>query len=171
MKKSIALFAGLFLMTIAVQNVNAQNTATDNAETSATIIAPISISKSVDLDFGKIVRSSTEGTVVVTPAGARSFGGGAVIFLNDVNFSAAEFEILGEADATYSITVNNATFNVEGPGDPMVINTIVTSPTTGALDNLGEQTIKVGATLNVNASQAAGIYTNNNSLEITVAYN
>jgi hypothetical protein len=87
MKKLIALFAGLFLMSIAVQNVNAQNGSNNckRCRNQMLTIIEISISKSADLHFGDIVARSTAGTVTVTPAGARSFGGGAVIFFM-INF-------------------------------------------------------------------------------------
>jgi hypothetical protein len=174
MKKLIVLFAGLFMMTIAVQNVNAQNQDDASALTSANIIAPIKITKTVDLDFGKIVTTAAAGTVVVSPEGARGFNDGALIFLNDVNYSAAEFEVEGQANANYSIVVTNDTFDVtrDGGSETMEVSAITTSPTpNGQLNGSGLQIIKVGATLSVDGGQEPGLYTNVNELEITVAYN
>ncbi len=53
----------------------AQVTATATA--TATIIVPITIAKTADLNFGNLYVSATvAGTVVITPAGARSATGG-----------------------------------------------------------------------------------------------
>jgi hypothetical protein len=54
----------------------------------------------------------------------------------------------------------------------MIINAFTNSiGTTGTLGSDGKQTINVGATLNVKASQAAGIYTNSIGFGVTVNYN
>jgi hypothetical protein len=45
MKKLLVLFAGLFLVVVATENVNAQTSATTSAETFANIITPITIQK------------------------------------------------------------------------------------------------------------------------------
>ncbi|HRZ42583.1 MAG TPA: DUF4402 domain-containing protein [Bacteroidales bacterium] len=172
MKKAIVLLSALLFMVIFTETIMAQNTANTTAQTSAYIVTPIAIQKTVDLNFGKIVPSTTAGTVVVTPAGARNFTGGAQVFLNDQTFAAAEFTVTGEANATYSITINNSSFTVTNGANSMTVNTISTSPTpTGTLSAGGTQTLSVGATLNVDANQAAGQYSNTNSLQITVAYN
>lgn len=173
MKNLIAIFAGLFLMTIAIENVNAQASAVTSAQTSAYIVTPIAITKNVDLVFGNIVPTAALGTVVITPAGDRSFTGGALSFANSTgNPTAAEFTVMGEVNATYSIALTNASFVVKNADDvEMTVNNIVTTPTpTGNLTG-GTQVIKVGATLNVAANQAPGLYTSTNALEITVAYN
>lgn len=172
MKKAIALFAALFLITLAAQNLSAQTSASATAATSAYIVTPIAIAKTVDLNFGKIVPTNAAGTVVVATDGSRSFTGGAYAFANSTgNPTAASFTVTGEAGATYSITVNNTSFNVTNGSNNMLINNITTSPSpTGVLTG-GTQTLTVGATLNVTANQAPGLYTNANALQITVAYN
>jgi len=172
MKKLVFLFASLFITVIAVQNVNAQTSANTSAQTSANIITPIAIQKTVDLVFGNIVPTANPGTVVLATNGTRSFTGGAFAFANGTGDpTAAEFNVTGEEDATYSITITNSSFDVTNGSETMTINNIVTTPTpTGTLTE-GTQTIKVGATLNVKANQAPGLYKNENSLEITVAYN
>jgi hypothetical protein len=172
MKKAIVLFAGLFLITLAAQNLNAQTNASATAATSAYIVTPIAIAKTIDLNFGNIVPTSAAGTVVVATDGTRSFTGGAYAFANSTgNPTAASFTVTGESGATYSVTVNNPSFNVTNGSNNMLIDDITTSPSpTGVLTG-GTQTLTVGATLNVTANQAPGLYTNANALQITVAYN
>jgi hypothetical protein len=53
----------------------------------------------------------------------------------------------------------------------MTVGTFVSDPlTTGTLTG-GAQTVNVGATLNVEGGQAAGVYTNTTDLTVTVNYN
>jgi hypothetical protein len=172
MKKAIIVIAGLFLITLSAQNLQAQTNASATAATSAYIVTPIAIAKNIDLNFGNIVPTAAAGTVVVTPGGARSFTGGAYAFANSTgNPTAARFTVTGQSAATYSVTVNNTSFTVANGSHSMLINNITTSPTpTGVLTG-GTQILTVGATLNVTSNQAPGLYTNNNSLQITVAYN
>jgi hypothetical protein len=170
MKKLAILFAGLFIMAISVQNVNAQ---TASAETAATIITPIAINKTVDLNFGNIV-ANVAGNVTVAPNGSRSSTGPTLPTATPGTITAASFNVTGLANATYAITIENATFDVtrDGGTETMEVNTIVTSPSaTGTLNGTGAETITVGATLAVGLNQAAGLYENDDELEITVAYN
>jgi hypothetical protein len=59
----------------------------------------------------------------------------------------------------------------------MTVDTWTSTPTTsGALDGTGAQTLTVGATLNVAATQAAGVYSSSNpggsgDFTVTVNYN
>jgi hypothetical protein len=173
MKNLIALFAGLFLMTIAIENANAQTSASASAETSAYIVKPISITKDVDLVFGNIVPTAAPGTVVIDTDGNRTFTGGAFSFANSTgNPTAAEFTVFGEDNATYSITLSATSFVVKNADEvEMTVENIVTTPTPTGVLNGGTQVIKVGAKLNVAANQAGGLYSSSDALEITVAYN
>ena len=81
---------------------NAQSTA--SASASATIISPISITKTVDLDFGNVIASGAAGTVVVTPAGTRSATGGASLPVTPGTVTSASFDVAGQANFTYAIT-------------------------------------------------------------------
>jgi hypothetical protein len=177
MKKIIVLFAGLFLMSFAAQNLNAQFTATDDAETHAYIVAPISILKTADLNFGSIVPNTTAGTVVIAPAGTRSFTGGPTGYVGAtaITPTAASFTVTGEKGASFSIVVTNPFFDLthSTTSDVMTVNNIVTLPSgTSTLDGTtGTRVINVGATLEVDAAQEPGTYTNTDALEITVTYN
>lgn len=145
------------------------------AASSATIITPLSITKvgGADLKFGNIVADEDGGTVTVTTEGERSASGLTLPAATLGVFQAAQFTVTGLANSTYSITTPDA-FTVVGPegSTAMGVSTFVTNPTpTGTLSSEGSQTIKVGATLTVNANQVAGTYTNAADLKITVAYN
>jgi len=64
------------------------------------------------------------------------------------------------------------TVNITSGSNTMTVNTFTSSPaTTGTLSSGGTQDLKVGATLNVSAAQAAGTYTNSTAVPVTVNYN
>lgn len=170
MKKLIALFAGMFLITLSA-NVFAQNTDTDQSTSAARIIAPITITNTRGLDFGTIASTADGGIVTATAQETTE-----VTFSNDEMAvttlgtpTSATFTITGEEDALFSIVADNQTV-LSGAGDDMTIDTFTSSlgfedvTLTG-----GSVTLYVGANLNVNASQAAGEYTG--TFDVTVTYN
>ena len=138
----------------------------DTANVDITVAAPISISAVGDMDFGTMVTTGTAGTVTVTPAGARSSVN--VDLLGGVP-SAASFDVTGDGNANYSITLPSSTTLSSG-GDTMTVDTFTDNA--GASPKLppgGSETFNVGATLNVGATQAAGTYSG--TFDVTVNYN
>ena len=159
-------------MIAATTGAMAQESAT--ASSSATIVAPIGIEKSADMNFGNVAINDEIGTVVMTTAGATSITGGVTLPANTGTVTAAAFDVTGEADYTYTIALPSSAITlVDGAGTPneMTVGTFVSDPlTTGALTS-GAQTVNVGAILNVAGGQAAGVYTNTTDLTVTVNYN
>jgi hypothetical protein len=149
--------------------------ATATASASATIITPISIVKNVDMNFGNVaVSASLAGTVVLAPAGGRTTGGAGGVTLPSTigTVAGADFTVSGQASYTYAITLPTTATLTDGGSHTMIINTFTSVPaTTGALSTGGVQDLKVGATLNVAAAQAAGVYTNSTAVPVTVNYN
>jgi len=168
MKKLIALFAAVVLVAGLTSTVNAQVTAT--ATGSATVITPIAIANAGNMNFGNIAVSATAGTVVLTPAGVRSITGGVTLPAVTGTVSAAAFTVTGLGSSTYSITLPT-TYTITSGANNMTVTTFTSTPSgTGTLSG-GTQTVNVGATLNVAASQAAGTYTNGTGFPVTVNYN
>ena len=170
MKKLIALFAAIVLVS-GLTTVNAQVSAT--ATGTATVITPIAISNTVNMNFGNIAVSPTlAGTVILSPAGSRTTGGALGVTLPAVagTVSAAAFNVTGLGSSTYSITLPSS-YTITSGGNNMTINNFTSTPSgTGVLSS-GAQTIQVGATLNVAAAQAAGTYTNGTGFPVQVNYN
>jgi hypothetical protein len=144
----------------------AANTATSNA--TATVIAPIAIAGTVDLQFGKFVAASTTGTVVMSPAGARSATGG--VILSSVSAgAAASYNVTGDTTASYTITLPTSAVTITSGANNMTVGTFTSTPSgTGTL-TAGAQTLTVGGTLSVGANQATGAYTG--TYNVTVQYN
>ena len=112
-----------------------------------------------NLSFGSFL-SGSGGTVVVSPAGARSQSGGVLLLGQDPG-TPAQLNVVGTANATYSITLpaNNTVTLSDGNGHSMTVNSFVSSPpATGTLSAGGSQSIRIGATLIVGANQAPGGY-------------
>ena len=106
MKNITKVFAIAALAIVSANSSFAQATAT--AAASATIITPITIAKTVDMNFGNVaVSASTAGTVVMSPAGVRSTGGagGVTLPATSGTVAAASFTVSGQANYTYAITL------------------------------------------------------------------
>ena len=151
---------------------NAQATA--SATASAIIITPITITKTVDMNFGNVAVAGTQGTVVMTPAGVRSATGGVTLPATTGSPAAAAFTVSGEATYTYAITLPSAPLTISSGANTMTVDNFISNPgNTGTLSTgtPGTQTLEVGATLNVGASQAAGTYISATPFDVTVNYN
>jgi len=147
--------------------------ATANAPASATIITPISLSKTTDMNFGNIAVNNAIGTVLLTPASTRTPGGGVTLPAAAGTVAAAVFTVGGAGTNSFSITLPSGDFLITraSGSETMVVNGFTSTPSgTGALVG-GTATINVGATLNVGASQVAGVYTNVGGFAVTVNYN
>ena len=158
MKQILKLFTLLIIM--ALFSINAFSQATASA--SATIINPIAIAKTVDMDFGNVAVDATPGTVILDPAGTRTPGGGCTLPAITGTVTAATFNVTGEAGYTYAITL------------PAGVTTSSPTPT-GTLTG-GAETLTVGATLHVAGSQTPDTYSSSNpggsgDFTVTVNYN
>jgi hypothetical protein len=169
MKKVTIILTGVILMTIAALNVNAQATsATDDATATARIITPITLTNTQGLAFGNIASSNAIGSVTISPAGARTHTGGVTPSVIGT-FNNAIYNATGEANATYTISLP-ASVNITSGSNSMVVNGFTSDPAaTGLFSGAGTQTINVGATVNVGASQPTGDYSG--TYDVTIAYN
>ena len=154
----------------AAETVSAQETATATA--SATILTPISIDQTADLNFGNVaVQSATSGTVVLSAAGNRSTTGGTTLPTTTGTVSTAAFTISGEDGYTYAITLPSSALTISSGANTMTVGSFTSSPSgTGTLTG-GSENITVGATLNVAAAQASGSYVSGTPFNVTVNYN
>jgi Domain of unknown function (DUF4402) len=161
---ALALVASLLPLSAA----NAQfSSDTDTASASVTIVSAISITKTVDMNFGDVVEGA--GTVILATDNGRTATGNTTLG-NSTAAAAASFSVTGDSGATYAITLPGSAITLTGTGTDMTVDTFVSDHPgdTGTLTG-GTDTILVGATLNVGATQTTGAYTG--SFDLTVAYN
>jgi len=167
MKKLLVLAFMLFAFTASTF---AQVTA--SATSTATIVAPIGITKTVDMNFGNIAVSGA-GTVVMDPASTRTTTGAITLPAITGTVAAASFDVTGNDGYTYTITLPTTDYTITRVAgtETMIVNTFASNPNgTGTLTG-GTETLNVGATLNINAGQVGGVYTNATGFDVTVNYN
>jgi hypothetical protein len=171
MKKLAILFAGLFIMAISVQNVYAQPGASDDGTATALILEPLSITAVENLEFGSIAAGNDLSEIKISTSGARTLESGTAALYTSNAGRQGTFDVGGENDATYAITLPaNGTITLTGPGTALVVKDFESDPDgTGTLNASGEQTINVGATIEVPAGQSAGNYSG--QYQVTVDYN
>ena len=168
----------LMALTIALVGFSAVTRAqsTAGALATATVVTPIAITKNTDMNFGNLsVQTLTGGTVVLAPAGTRVSTSGVTLPATAGTVAAAAFTVTGTGAYTYAITLPSAPVTLTHSGGAgtgqMTATTFTSTPSgTGAL-TAGTQNITVGATLNVNPAQAAGVYQTLSNFDVTVNYN
>lgn len=128
----------------------------------------ITLAKTADLGFGDVFAGPAAGTVILSPAGARSTTGG--LFLgNSSVVSAAALTVNGAANATYAILLPSSA-TLTGPSGTMQVSSFSSAPgSSGLLSAAGAQQLNVGGTLNVAANQPDGDYSG--TFAVTVIYN
>jgi len=167
MKRIIAFAIAIVAFTTATF---AQASATSSA--SATIVGPIGITNTTPMSFGNVAVSTLAGTVVMTPAGARSVTGGCTLPAVTGSPAAAVFNVTGAANYTYAITLPAGATTITSGTDNMTVDNWTSTPSgAGTLSAGGAQTLTVGATLNVAGSQPAGTYVSGTPFTVTVNYN
>lgn len=173
MKNIVRLSAAALTIFFAASNeASAQATATASA--TAVIVTPISITKTADMNFGNVsVNAANNGAVALAPAGTRTATGGVTLPATVGSPAAASFTVSGQANYTYAITLPAANITLaDNNNNTMSAGSFVSSPaTTGTLSTGGSQMLNVGATLQVAASQAAGVYSTATDFAVTVNYN
>lgn len=154
-------------------NANAQtgDPVDATATATATIVTPITLTKTGDMNFGNITATADGGTVVLAPAGTRT-ATGVQLPATTGTVSAAGFSVAGEANYAYTVslpTTHTLTETVGGTAT-MTLGTF-THNSTETLDGSGAATFSVGATLTLAANQASGTYTNATGFTVSVVYN
>lgn len=112
----------------------------------------------MDLAFGAVVASGVLGTVVLAPGGSRTaYNGVSLGAFNGGN--PARFAVTGALSALYGITLPGSVTLTAPTGGSLTVTDFTSSAgASGQLDASGQQTLNVGATLNVAANQPQGSY-------------
>lgn len=154
------VFCATAYIALKSQVARSASTASTTANATATVIASIGITKVSDLVFGS---GAPGDAALVVPAGTAE------------NASNASFNVTGQANTAYTITLPTSVTMITGTGGTnrtIVVNTFTSTPAAGAnglLSAGGAQTLFVGATrAALGASQIAGAYTA--AFTVTVAY-
>ena len=175
MKTTVLKFFTLSAAIFAFSTISfGQNTSTaSNVPVGATIITPLTITLSAgtQLQFGTIVADATSAVdVILSPDNAIT-----TTLTHLGENSVPTFNVTGEPNSTYSVTLPTASIDLEHDGSGTLSGTITTLSVSNFLENStetlsasGTESFQVGATLNVAANQAGGVYTG--TFDVTVAY-
>ena len=141
------------------------NSATANS--SVSIIVPISITNSTALLFGTVAKPLTgSGTVAVNAVtGARTVGGGVAAMTSTTG--RATFAVSGDTTRAFTATVP-ASFTL-GNGTPADNITVTLTSDVPAALAAGAATIGVGGSFSLASTQTVGAYTG--TFDVSVAYN
>ncbi|MFD1079859.1 DUF4402 domain-containing protein, partial [Longispora fulva] len=142
--------------------------ATAVVNTRATVVDPIEIEKTVDLDFGNVISAYNAGQVVLSPDGSRVAYG--VQLSNSLPGTVNPAEaVVTHGNNNYSITLPESfvLYNESDPNQVLIIDDFQVDPLKGELQDV----LRIGATLNLHANQLSGYYTNSSGFNVTVSYN
>jgi hypothetical protein len=132
-----------------------------------TILRPGTIVKIHDLDFGQVFKRTTSGTVTIDPFDVRTQTGGELFGTKD--YHAAQFAGIGRRNQQVDLKVTPTSIFLTGPGTKMRVRNFTFGAIYGSQiiaggrrimirSTSGGWTIGVGATLEVGANQAPGVY-------------
>ncbi len=143
--------------------------ATTSATIEANIVSSINIVAQNGVVFGNISSSSISGTVSIDTSGSRTATGGVTINTS-TSGSPANFEVSGDPNGLYDITLPTSIVISSAGGDSMTVDNFISAPeTNGQLDAGGRQNLSVAARLNVGSFQPFGAY--RGLMSTTVEYN
>lgn len=162
------IIASLIFLFLSSSGLHAQASASASVNSRATIIDPITIYKTVDLDFGNVISAYNPGSVILSPDGNRVAYGVQISSTFPGNVAPAE-AVVKHGNNNYSITLPDSftLYNQDDPNQVLTINNFTVSPETGEIMDI----LKIGGTLNLEANQSAGFYTNTTGFNVTVSYN
>ena len=162
----------LFLIAIIVLGFSVSSNAIEpvaTASTTATLVAPLTIAKTTDMNFGTVAGSNALSSIVLgytsnlTPsAGAYVIGGTA---------TSAVFTVTGSLAESISVSIPALPISLTGTTTGMTVSDFVADCGTTTTLVSGTKVITIGAKLNIPANAAAGTYSNAVGLSVTVNYN
>ncbi len=173
-KKILSALMGAAAIGFSTYGVNTM-AASQTGNAAADIVAAITITEATTMNFGDISTGGSSGTVVLgTSDSITAVTGGQLS--QGGTITSADFALLGTSGANYlvSFTAGSVTDSGGGGGAAMAVNTFTyTSVNSGATCSPcvmtgGGDTLTVGATLDVGATQAASTYTG--TYGVTILY-
>jgi len=170
MKKITITMLAIAMIAFFANDAMAQ---TETTDAGAKILAAMTITESADMHFGTMTVPSTIAEVDLAVGGSVTIASGTLTLLAQAPTShAAAYDITGDANATYAITLpTNGSVTITEGATPMPVIDFVCSygALTSTLDGSGDDNFTVGATLQLANAQPAGVYTG--TFDVSVAYN
>lgn len=133
--------------------------ATASANATATILAPVTVTKTADLLFGNIAATAAA-NVSISAAGVVNCGG---LVCNGTQNPAA-FGVTGTTGQTVAVTIPVTTATLTSGVNTIALSALASSVPTIVLD--GTDAFTVGGTIAVANAQAAGVYTGSFNVDV-----
>lgn len=160
---TLAALFGLF--------VSAFSQVTATGHVSVTIVSPISITKTQDMNFGHVSVESGVGQVTLSPENQGRSVSGDVQLMDGGAVSVAAFKVKGVQGSTFSISLSQSPILISNGSKNMLVTDFTSTPTGYGDLSDGIREVKVGATLVVTGDQALGEYASISPFPVTVNYN
>ena len=148
--------------------VYSQTQATATFTASVTIIEPIGITNTSDMNFAAL-DAKDGGSVILTPENDRITTGG-IELADGAMVSAASFKVTGENGYSFSLSLPKGEYFLSDGTETVVIKDFTSNFQESTISSTTPE-IKVGATLDVKAGQRPGNYKTLTSIPVTVNYN
>lgn len=146
-----------------------QTSASATFTTTVTIVEPIGITTNSNMNFARI-EAGEGGRVILSPDNTRTTQG-AVYLTQGEPSTAASFKVFGNDGFTYDLSLPQGDFILRNGEQEMVIRNFQSDiEGSGSLTD-GQQTVRVGATLEINPDQTPGRYSSDGGFQVTVNYN
>jgi len=159
------------MVALAGLAVNAFSQVTATGHVSVTIVAPISITKVQDMNFGHVSVESGAGSVTLSPESMNRSASGAVELMDGSDVSVASFKVKGYQGATFSITLPESPVMISNGSKNMMVTDFTSTPNGFGELSDGTRDVLVGATLMVTGDQVLGEYASATPFPVTVNYN
>ena len=134
-------------------SVNMFSQASSSASVRATVIEPVTITKTVDMNF-EVVAIIIAGTVEMVPGRVNSGKSAIMLPVSTGTFTAASFVTEGTAAYTYTITVPPSPLEIKSGDNTMIVNSFRSDPL-----------------INSGTGLVAGVYVSVTPFNVTVNYN
>lgn len=172
----LVIAIAIFGFTTASFGQGANGATVTGVTASSRIITAISLTKQngQDLIFGDVITGVVAGSVTMNTLAARVAAGG-VTLGNVATASTAKFDVAGEANSTYLITLPASSVTISYLTNDMTVDNFKSDPGLDGTESLtgtlvgGADHFSVGARLNVGANQPAGLYSG--TFDVIVNYN
>lgn len=168
-KQMVIFAAAMSLSLLTVYGLRDASAATTTTTVEANIVSTINLVAQNGIVFGDIAASSIPGTVSIDTDGSRTTTGGATVNTN-TSGTPAKYEVSGDPNAYFTITLPTSVVITSGAGDNMTIVNFHSVPeTNGQIDASGKQNLNIGATMKVGSFQPFGSYSG--IMSTTIEYN
>jgi Mat/Ecp fimbriae major subunit len=160
MQKKFAMAIAAIFAVASSQSYAASTTGTATVN----ILKATTLTKTADLDFGKIAPGTSSATARINFDDTRTCSSGLTCL---GKASAGAFDVTGSTGETLSVTLANTDVTLtQASGEKMKVSLALNSAQVTLVNGKGQ--VKVGGTLSIGALQAGGVYSG--LFELTVDY-